>query len=254
MSGRDDSKAALLRQLRRVLELDRREAAGEAQPAGLRVLATWQARRLAATYADFRARERYRKAVAFFLEDLYGPGDFSQRDADLERVYPIMSRTLPTAALAALTDALELHALTQELDQRMLRILERDPAFQETLTPAMWASAYRECGQARDRARQIELVAAVGRQLDEVVTHPLVYTLVLLARGPARAAGFHALQDFVERGFRAFRNMGGAAVFIEAVVSRETALMKRLFAGEVPDHWQLEPGTLDRAEVLRAVR
>ncbi len=46
-------------------------------------LGDWQARRLKLTYADLERMPRYAAAVAFFETDLYGGGDFAQRDADL---------------------------------------------------------------------------------------------------------------------------------------------------------------------------
>lgn len=244
VEGRVAGKAALLRQLGRVLAIDRELVEAGARPAAARLLAGWQAGRLAATYADFRAEERYRDAVTFFLEDLYGPGDFSQRDSDLEKVLPIMSRVLPEAALAALTDALELHTLTMALDRAMLEVLTEELGMTRALDPPMWAEAYVRCDRRVERERQIALTVSAGRRLEQVVHKPLIYSLVRLARGPAKAAGFGALQDFVERGFKAFRSMQGAGAFIDAVAARETQLMESLFAGEVPNGWQQAPGTL----------
>jgi len=241
---RAHSKSALLRQLMQVREFQRSVIDGGATAPEARVLALWQSRRLAATYRDFERQPRYAKAVAFFLEDLYGPQDFAQRDADVEKLYPLMSRTLPAAALDALCGALELHALTQELDAAMLKILCNELGMKDRLTPEMWVEAYQRTGRRADRERQVALTVQAGRLLDVVVKRPMVYTLVLLARAPARAAGFGDLQDFVERGFKSFRSMEDATDFIAAVQARETSLMQGLFDGEMPAEWQHDPGTL----------
>jgi hypothetical protein len=45
-------------------------------------------------------------------------------------------------------------------------------------------------------------------------------------------AGFAALQDFLERGFAAFRKMHGATEFLSTIDRRERALMERIFAGD----------------------
>lgn len=50
-------------------------------------------------------------------------------------------------------------------------------------------------------------------------------------RVPARAAGFSALQKFLERGVAAFARMGDASEFLGTIDSRETALMEAIFAG-----------------------
>lgn len=248
-SGRAGSRLSLLRQLETARALERKVVAAEKAPQA-QLLALWQSRRLAASYSDFAAQPRYEQAVAFFLQDLYGPRDFAQRDADIEKLLPMMSRLLPQAAMEALSGALALHALTQELDAAMLTVLCDELGMREVLTPELWAEAYRKTARRKDRDRQIALTVAAGRQLDVVVTKPIVYTLVLLARGPARAAGFGDLQDFVERGFKAFRGMRGAEHFIDAVEARETALMQSLFSGDMPAGWKQVPGTLSLKDLV----
>lgn len=205
--------------------------------AGARALAEWQAQRLAHTYADFQRQPRYRLAVEFFLRDLYGPLDFTQRDADIERVYPVMARVLSGHALESITQALELHTLSQEFDARMVEILA-DLGAVERIDAHAYAEAFRRCGDREGRLRQVELVEQVGRTLDDVVHHPVIYATVLAARVPAKLAGFGELQDFIERGVQAFRRMNGAEEFIAAIGERERSNLEQIFAGEdgdVPD-------------------
>ena len=45
-------------------------------------------------------------------------------------------------------------------------------------------------------------------------------------------AGLSALQDFLERGFDAFRKMGEATEFLTTIDKRERALMEELLAGD----------------------
>ena len=59
----------------------------------------------------------------------------------------------------------------------------------------------------------------------------MVRTLVKLARGPAHAAGFGLLQEFLERGLDAFEAMHGATEFLDTVRAREHRAMARLFSG-----------------------
>jgi len=79
--------------------------AAEAEPAlqgTLPRLREWQRARLAATYRDLLASERYHAAAEFFLGELYGNLDPRPRDAQLARVAGAFERTLPAAALAVL--------------------------------------------------------------------------------------------------------------------------------------------------------
>src|SRR5881394_2363346 len=52
-------------------------------PARVAEVQRWQTARLMRTYADLNANPRYRAATAYFVQDLYGPKDFSARDAAL---------------------------------------------------------------------------------------------------------------------------------------------------------------------------
>ena len=200
---------------------------GRATPPRLTELKEWQSRRLERTYADLAARKRYAKATRFFLEDLYGPKDFSARDQEMLRIMPVMSRMLPASAVETAALAIELDALSEELDQRLAARLPAGP-----VTEATYAAAYRHAPERAERERQVELIDAVGHRLDALVTRPMVERLLKLMRKPARLAGLSDLQDFLEHGFAAFKEMDGADEFLAALRSRETAILNRLFSGE----------------------
>jgi hypothetical protein len=215
-----------LRQTMRALSAARR-AAPEFAQAKHRVR-VWQNRRFAATYADLRAEPRYQPAVEFFLAELYGEADLSvARDADIERVLPVMVRMLPAPALETILDALVFETLCEELDGAVARELGS-----ERLTVATYADAFRRAGRNAERQRQIEYVSEIGRALDRLTRWPMIGTTLKLMRAPARATGLSALQEFLERGFVAFKHMRGADEFLATITERETALVERLFAGD----------------------
>jgi hypothetical protein len=201
-------------------------AAGVEAPARLRELKAWQSERLARTYADIAATPRYRSATRFFLEDLYGPKDFSTRDAEMLRIVPTMSKLLPASAVETAALAIELEALSEDLDHRLARALAPGP-----IDEAAYAKAYRESSTRAERERQVELIGEVGRRLDTLVKKPLVFRTLKLMRTPAKVAGLQDLQDFLEHGFDAFRGMDGAGEFLALVRDRETAILNRLFSG-----------------------
>ena len=207
-------------------------AADKAAAATLPALRRWQAQRLARTYADLQADERYAQAAAFFLTDLYGDADFAARDQQVRRAYPLIAKALPKAALAPISDALELHALSAELDGKLCEVLAAEFGAKARITDALYAESYRLCRNRAQRLRQIRLIVSVGKDLDRVVARPLLYRMLLLARRPAHSAGFGELQDFLERGFVAFRRMGGAEAFLQTIEKRETLILERLFAGK----------------------
>jgi len=195
--------------------------------AGCLRVARWQSLRLATTYADLAANPRYRAAVAFFQSDLYGGAGHGQRDADLARVVPLMVRLLPGAVVLTVARAMELAALSEELDAGLARRLGTRP-----LNGRAYAAAYRDSAGSAERERQIELLLEVGQALDRYVRKPLLRASLAAMRRPAHAAGLGDLQGFLERGFEAFARMNGAGEFLAIIEARERALMRGLFDGD----------------------
>jgi len=200
----------------------------------LRELQRWQSQRLLKSHDDLHRSPRYRLAVEFFFSELYGAGDASWRDRDLMKVQRVMERLLPTEALRALRLAVELEVTSQELDVAVTRALAPG-----ALTVDTYASAYRAAGHRPQRERQIELIDEVGTYLDRVVGRPIIRGLVRLARGPAHAAGFGQMQEFLEHGLAAFESMHGAQEFLQTIRAREWRSMERLFSG-VGDPFEFE--------------
>jgi hypothetical protein len=205
-------------------------------------LQKWQSERLMRSHDDLHRSTRYRLAVEFFFNELYG-ADARRRDSDLIKVQTAMERLLPREGLVALCLAISLETLSQELDAAVTRALPPGP-----ITVERYAAAYREVGRRADRRRQIELMDEVGSYLDGVVRKPIVRGLVRLARRPAHAAGFGLLQEFLERGLVAFEAMHGAAEFLHTIRARELRAMERLFAGTADPFEFDAPDTAGKAE------
>lgn len=200
----------------------------------LKPLQAWQARRLERSFDGFLRDPARRPAAHFFLTDVYGDHDFSQRDADIAKVIPMMQRLLPDALLDAIATGIELGALTHALDLRMAQALQEVAPRRRALDAALYAQAYRMVGHRRLRERQIELIGQVGTTLGSALRAPGIGTLLALSRLPARAAGLGELQSFLDRGYAAFAELGDIRAFLADIRESEQRVMRRLFAGD-PD-------------------
>jgi len=198
--------------------------------AELEVLQDWQRRRLADSYKALISQARYCAAGDFFLDELYGGLNFRERDQQMERVLPVMVRTMPDNMLLAVAEAFELQSLSLSLDMDMTNALMEFGW--DALDTHRYGEVYRRCGRPDDRERQIELIGHLGMKLNELVHHRIVMFLLRSLRGPARAAGFGLLQNFLEKGLNAFQVMGDGSEFIETIWRNEELYMQRLFAGE----------------------
>ncbi|WP_460840398.1 FFLEELY motif protein [Noviherbaspirillum agri] len=223
------TKKTIIVRLRKELDsviAERRAASDdEASRAARLALRQFQSQRMAGTHGDLLANPETNAAAAFFLSDIYGTEDLTQRDANLERVVPTMERLLPSAALETVADAVALDALSERLDAAMAGQL--GPVFSE----ADYIEAYPRVTARADRVRQLEHVESVGMALCALVQVPFIGSTLSMMRRPAKLADLADLQSFLERGFKAFKKMKRPEDFVATVVSRERAIMERLYGG-----------------------
>jgi hypothetical protein len=199
-------------------------AADPAFAARVDAIKDYQRRRFAHVYADLLDHPRYAGAARFFLDELYGPTDFTQRDAQFVRIVPALVRLFPGEVIDAVLTLAQLHALSEGLDSAMARALD----VPRVDAPA-YVRAWQRCGQAAQREQQIGLILRVGADLDRLTRNRVLRHSLRLMRAPARAAGLGALQSFLESGFETFRAMSGADDFLRDIGRRERALAATLF-------------------------
>jgi hypothetical protein len=205
-------------------ERERRASAG--LEARVTALKAFQQQRFRLAYADLLATPRYAGAARFFLDELYGPRDFTRRDAQFQRIVKPLVRLFPAEVVDTVAQLARLHALSEALDTRMA--LQLGDGF----APADYVRAWVAVGDEEGRAQQIRLTLAVGRALDVYTRKPLLRGMLHMMRKPAQLAGLGELQQFLEAGFDTFKAMGGAAEFLETIRHREEVMAARLFAGD----------------------
>ncbi|MBN1148473.1 MAG: hypothetical protein JXA78_14530 [Anaerolineales bacterium] len=207
--------------------------------ATLILLRNWQTQRLERTHADLLASVRFGPACRFFLDEIYSARDFSRRDQEIEYLYSVMSRFLPDFLLGLVRKAIQLNDLSHALDQALLKVLVNDLGVTDTITPQLYAQAYRICDNYSERVKQIELLVEIGQQVDLATRLPLISTTLRLARRPARLAGWGELHNFLEGGYNSFKHMRRTDKFLEIIRQREMSILERIFAGDA-DPFSLE--------------
>jgi hypothetical protein len=213
----------------RVVDAERAKRAGEeGLTAKVCAIKAYQQQRFRHTYADLLRSERHGAACRFFLDELYGPDDFSQRDAQFARVVPALVRLFPKEIVDTVASLAELHALSERLDTEMGRRIA-----QPEVDAASYVGAWQATGLDIQRNAQIDLTLGVARSLDSLTRKPLLRNGLRLMRPAARAAGLGELQRFLERGFDTFRAMNGSSEFVKIVERRERALAAALFDADV---------------------
>ncbi len=218
--------ANLRRDLHTVMAARRNALAHPDLAAARHALRLFQSERLASTHVDLMTSKETRTAALFFFEELYGTKDFTQRDADLERIIPMMQRLLPASALRYVAEAIELDAMSEVLDASMASKLG------EHFTAGQYIEAYRSVGTRSERERQIALVHSVGLSLCELVRMPLIGASLAAMRRPAKIIKLIDLHRFLERGYGAFKQMAKPENFVLTIITRETQILNNIYSGK----------------------
>lgn len=202
----------------------------------------YQQGRFERTYSDLLASARHASAARFFLDDLYGPADHSLRDEQFAKVVPAMARLFPFRVVETVHKLGQLHALSEELDLGMAQQLADPLALDESTYRRLW----RAVGRRQCRDRQLDLVLSIGGDLDDLTRSWVLRRALHMMRPAANAAGLAALQGFLEAGFDAFAEMGGAQDFLAIVSERERRLFDELFGPIVSAKEQCLPGAVKK--------
>lgn len=196
--------------------------------AEMATLSHWQAERLKITHQDLYQNPRYHEGLEFLLKDLYAPKEFTRRDDDLERIFPVAVKLLPDNLLYTVGLLVELNLLTQQLDQQLADVLFNQLNVSE-ITEESYCEAYRLCNNKKRRVHQTQLIANIGNDLDVYVRSRLVRLTLKMTRSPAEMAGLENLHSFLRRGFSAFHQMGGVDELLELIISRESAILDAIY-------------------------
>lgn len=200
----------------------------------LRAIKQFQARRFAGTYQDLLESGVFAAPTRFFLEELYGERDFSERDAQFARIAGALQTFFPAQVVETATALAQLHAMTESLDLEMA--LQCQNLFQanspgQALSCAQYLNAWRKVGASSLRKQQLAAVLAMGQDLERLTRTKGLRMSLRLMRGPAKAAGLGALQIFLEAGFDTFASMGSKATpeFLARIQQREGMWIETLF-------------------------
>lgn len=200
----------------------------------LRAVKAYQSKRFQETYHDLLASEAYEPACDFFLTEVYGDQDFSQRDREFERIAKSIERMFPRNILEMAIDLAELHALTELLDTRMAEAMESLGYMpgQVPLDNVTYAVAWRMSQLTAQRTQQLKMVLDLGKRLERITTTRGIRLTLKAMRLPARAANLAALQDFLEKGFETFSELaqlkGRTNFFLKTIEEREETWIRSL--------------------------
>jgi hypothetical protein len=193
----------------------------------------WQLEYMLPFFSDLLEPEGYAEAVDFIVSDLAGVG-ISGRDRDIERATPVIVRSLPAQPLETAAAAVELNARALEINLGICRELRRSGELPPVITEADYLLACRKVSSYDECMDLVHLAADLGDTLKKLVRVPLIGGLLRTMRKPAHAAGFGALQEFLETGYLTFRKISDIDRFLELLRLRMGQVFERIYNSPVP--------------------
>jgi hypothetical protein len=188
----------------------------------------WQTDYLLPFYENLRISPDYEAAVDFVVSDLTGIG-VSQRDRNIARVVPLMSKMLPERALRTMASAMHLNARVLEINLSICRILYEGKPGDVEITEATYCTANRRAASLDECFELIQLTAEIGHSLNHVIRIPMIGPMLRAMRKPAQLWGFGAMQTFLEQGYETFSALEDVDRFLEDITARMTEVFTYIF-------------------------
>jgi hypothetical protein len=188
-------------------------------------LQKFQSERLKATYEDIMTHPEYEKIGVFFFDKLYAPEDFSFRDASIKKLHTFLKGKVYKGMVSAVTKVIELHELSDMLDNRMTeKIMEKETPKDNTppeITMDLYKSTYKSLDNYDQRVYQIKLSTEVTRAFYQLSRKWIVGVSLKTVHGASQILGMGKIMDFIFQGYQAFRSIKHFDYFVETIEKRE---------------------------------
>ena len=188
----------------------------------------WQLDYMLPFYEGLRASDDTAAAVDFVVSDLTGIG-VSQRDHDIARIVPIMSKMLPDKALRTVVSAMRLNAGVLDINLSICRALYKERPVSADVSEADYCAACRQASSLDECLELVHVIEDIGHSLDHVIRIPMIGLTLKAMRRPARVAGFGALQTFLEKGYTTFVALEDVDQFLHDIALRMTEVFTWIF-------------------------
>lgn len=231
-SGRKTLAAQFRRQIRRSNALHLEYLSDKALLENYDRFTLWQLEYLLPFFRDLYVREGYEQAIDFTMSDLAGIG-ISSRDRDLERAAPAITTLLPLRALETIAAAAEMNARILEVNLGIFRHLLDGKRLPDPITEIEYCTACRAASSLEECVELVHLVTGLGRTLESLVRIPMIGVTLRAMRLPAHAAGFAALQAFLENGYRTFRKIPDIPHFLIEIETRMTEVFELIYTASL---------------------
>jgi hypothetical protein len=203
-------------------------ASGESLAEAKTAVQDFQVRRLKRDFRDLRMSPDYGPLCDFFASEIYSAKDFTERNAGFRRVTTQFRSILGDDIYGGLIRLLDLHALTDRLDDEIASLLvERGTPL--NFTEAQYEKAYRDLENYDDRRHQIDLIIDSFHFTHRV--SQMTFIGMILKSAKVAAGLFtkdHAI-ELLDRAYWLMRDVRDIGPFTVEIGRRELERLDRIF-------------------------
>jgi len=228
LSARQAAAAKFRKYMRRSNEIHRTYIDEPGVPQQYDRFTDWQMAYLLTFFDDLYDRPGYAEAIDFTMSDLAGVR-VSGRDDDLERASPAITRMLPTRALETIAAAAKLNACVLKVNLGIFRRLQVGGELPAVISERAYFLACRKASTVDECVGLVHLAVSLGATLKTLIKVPLLGAMLRTMRGPAHAAGFGALQEFLESGYTNFKAIPDIDHFLGEIDTRMTEVFEMIY-------------------------
>lgn len=193
-----------------------------------KALQALQLARLKATYRDQLEGERHRKLCIYFTQFLYSTEDYTARNESFIKLVRTFERTMGKDMVHSASKLLELHDLSDTLDQEIAdKLIEMGCG--EDFGMEEYERAYLLVDNYVIRVYQIELIEETVHLVHRLAHYPLMGLLLKTLRAGAALIGATAMVDFLQEGYDAMCSVDDVTEFTQTIREREMARLDRIY-------------------------
>lgn len=185
-------------------------------------------RRLKRDFRDLRMSPEYGPFAEFFATEIYSARDFTERNDSFRRLTSQFRALLGEEIYTGLVRLLDLHSLTDRLDDRMAEALQ-SMGLPTDFTEGQYELAYRQLDNYAERREQIDLIAESLHFTHRISQMALIGVALKSARLAAGLFSKDRTVDLLEQAYKTLRHIDDIDTLVGEIARRELARLDRIY-------------------------
>ena len=191
----------------------------------------FQVRRLKRDFRDLRMSEEYGPFSEFFATEIYSARDFTERNESFRKLTGQFRHLLGDEIYHGLIGLLDLHMLTDELDEVVAKRILTD-GLPLSFTETQYEKIYRDLDNYDERVRQIEMIIESLHFTHHVSQQALIGMVLKSAKVATGLFSKDRTVGVLEHAYSTLKNIKDITYLSSEVHRREIGRLDRIYGRE----------------------